>query len=145
MKIRLVSHASAIIRCADTAVWTDPWLISKAFNNSWTLLPAPDFDLSLLHDVGFIWLSHEHPDHLNFPTLGSLPADFKSRVKILFQQNNPERIFEPLRKAGYRNFIILPHRRIVPITDQASVYCFRVGTIDSCLGVSMQVRWSSCQ
>ena len=114
---------------------TDPWLISKVFNNSWTLMPAPDFEQSLLHDVGFIWLSHEHPDHLNFPTLASLPLDFRSRVTILFQRNNPERIFEPLRKIGYRNFLVLPHRRIVRITDKTSVYCFRVGTIDSCLGV----------
>lgn len=135
MKIRLVSHASVIVTCSDTAVWTDPWLISKAFNNSWTLWPTPDFDESLLHDVGFIWLSHEHPDHLNFPTLASLPAEFKSRVKILFQKNNAERIFEPLRKIGYRNFIVLPHRQIVRITEKTSVYCFRVGTIDSCLGV----------
>jgi len=136
MKIRLISHASVIIRCSDAVVWTDPWLTSKAFNNSWSLLPKPDFDASLLEEVGFIWLSHEHPDHLNFPTLASLPADFKSRVTILFQKNNPERIFEPLRKIGYRNFVVLPHRRIFRLADETSVYCFRVGTIDSCLGVA---------
>ncbi|MGH7905879.1 MAG: MBL fold metallo-hydrolase [Candidatus Binataceae bacterium] len=97
MKIRLVSHASVIVKCSDVTIWSDPWLLSKAFNDSWSLYPAADFSPSLLDDVRFLWLSHEHPDHLNFPTLASLPPDFKQRVTILFQDNNPDRIFAPLR------------------------------------------------
>lgn len=44
MQVELVSHASVILRTADTAIWTDPWLTSKVFNNSWTLLEAPAWD-----------------------------------------------------------------------------------------------------
>jgi hypothetical protein len=133
MKIRLISHASVILSCTDTQLWTDPWLISKAFNNSWTLLPPAEFSESLLEKVEYLWLSHEHPDHLNFPTLASLPAEFKERVNLLFQDNNAERIFGPLRKLGYRRFTVLPHRRTVALTPQTRVYCYRVGTLDSCL------------
>jgi UDP-MurNAc hydroxylase len=140
MRIRLVSHASVIVECTDAVIWTDPWLTSKAFNNSWTLLPEANFDRSLLERIGFIWLSHEHPDHLNLPTLASLPAEFKSRVQILFQQNNPERIFDALRKIGYCNFAALPHRGTVPVSSETAVYCLRVGTIDSCLGIVNQGR-----
>ena len=134
MKIRLVSHASVIVSCVDTKIWTDPWLISKAFN-SWTLWPPPEFSSSLLEGVEYLWLSHEHPDHLNFPTLSSLSSDFKERVTLLFQDNQPERIFGPLRELGFRNFRGLMHREITRLTRQTFVYCYRVGTLDSCLGV----------
>jgi UDP-MurNAc hydroxylase len=140
MKIRLVSHASVIVSCSDAKIWTDPWLISKAFNDSWTLWPSPEFSDSLLEGVQYLWLSHEHPDHLNFPTLASLAADFKERVIVLFQDNNPERIFTPLRKLGFRNFQILKHRRITKLTPQTRVYCYRVGTLDSCLGIENEGR-----
>jgi UDP-MurNAc hydroxylase len=135
MEIRLVSHASVILSCSDVRIWSDPWLISKAFNDSWTLFPPADLPDSLLDDINYIWLSHEHPDHLNFPTLASLPAEFKQRVSILFHDNNPERIFEPLRKLGYRNFRVLSHRKSVALTPETRVYSYRVGTLDSCLGV----------
>jgi UDP-MurNAc hydroxylase len=135
MTIRLVSHASVIVNCSDVKIWTDPWLISKAFNDSWTLWPQPEFSGSMLEGVQYLWLSHEHPDHLNFPSLGSLARDFKERVTVLFQDNNPERIFTPLRKLGFQSFQVLTHRRMTPLTSQTSVYCYRVGTLDSCLGI----------
>jgi UDP-MurNAc hydroxylase len=138
MKIRLVSHASVIASCSDAKIWTDPWLISKAFNDSWALWPAPEFSDSLLKKVQYLWLSHEHPDHLNFPTLSSLAPDFKERVTVLFQDNNPERIFTPLRKLGFRNFQILKHRRIITLAPQTCVHCYRVGTLDSCLGIKSE-------
>jgi UDP-MurNAc hydroxylase len=136
MKVRLISHASVVISTSDTAIWTDPWLISKAFNDSWSLWPPPAFDESLLPAIDYLWLSHEHPDHLNFPTLASLPDSFKKRVVILFQNNNPERIFASLKPLGYACFQVLPHRETVKLTPRTSVYCFRVGTLDSCLAVS---------
>src|SRR5215475_2516106 len=135
MKLRLVSHASVVFRCCGSGVWTDPWLFGKAFNNSWTLLPPPVFDQSLLTEISHIWISHEHPDHFNLPTLGSLPLDFKRRVVVLFQDNNPERIFESLRRIGYRNFTAMPHRRAITIHSDTRVYCYRAGTLDSCLAV----------
>jgi L-ascorbate metabolism protein UlaG (beta-lactamase superfamily) len=135
MKIRFVSHASVIITCDGTGIWTDPWLSSKAFNDSWTLWPPAALNEEQLEGVQYLWLSHEHPDHLNFPTLASLPASFKSRATILFQDNNPERIFAPLRKLGYQRFQILAHRRKTRI-GSVCVYCYRVGTMDSCLAIN---------
>jgi UDP-MurNAc hydroxylase len=124
-----------IIQSEDTCIWTDPWLFSKAFNNSWTLWPPAAFDPALLDHIQWLWLSHEHPDHMNFPTLASLPDAFKQRVTVLFQDNRSDRIFEPLRGIGYSNFRVLHHRDKVRLSDFTQVYCYRVGTIDSCLAV----------
>jgi UDP-MurNAc hydroxylase len=135
LKIRLVSHASVVITSGDTKIWTDPWLVGKAFNNSWTLWPAPVSSAGLLEGVEYLWISHEHPDHLNFPTLAALPADFREHVTLLFQDNHPERIFAPLRQLHFRKFQVLSHRSITQLSARTSIYCYRVGTLDSCLGV----------
>ena len=91
MKVKLVSHASVIIQCLDLQIWTDPWLIGKVFNESWTMFPSPAFAESMLEDVNYIWISHEHPDHFNIPTLRSLPTSFKERVVILFHAKKKHR------------------------------------------------------
>ncbi len=136
MKIRLISHASVIIECTDASVWTDPWLFGKVFNDSWTLLPDPAFDESLLQKITHLWISHEHPDHFNFPTLASLSARFKENVIVLFQSRNSARVFAGLEKLGFRNFVGLPHRKSVPIGGATRVYGYQAGTLDSCLGIA---------
>jgi UDP-MurNAc hydroxylase len=138
MRIHLVGHACIVADCADTSILTDPWLFGKIFNNSWTLLPEPEFDQTMLDRIDYIWISHEHPDHCNFPSLDSLPAAFKARVTILLQDRETTKIFPALRKLGYKRFLPLPHRTIVPLSDQPDatrVYCYHAGLMDSALAI----------
>ena len=138
MRIHLVGHACIVADCADTSILMDPWLFGKIFNNSWSLLPEPEFDQTMLEKIDYIWISHEHPDHCHFPTLGSLPAAFKARVTILVQDREYAKMFPALRKLGYERFQLLPHRTIVPLSDKpdaTKVYCYHVGLMDSALAV----------
>ncbi len=138
MKIHFVGHASIVAECADTSILMDPWLFGKIFNDSWSLLPKPKFDPAMLHKVDYIWLSHEHPDHCHFPTLDSFPAAFKARVTVLFQDRDYAKVFGALRKLGYQRFKRLPHRKVVPLSDQpgaTKVYCYHAGLMDSALAV----------
>jgi hypothetical protein len=135
MKICLVSHASVIVECTDLRIWTDPWLFGKAFNNSWTLFPPAVFAQSLLPDIDYIWISHEHPDHFHVPTLKSLADSFKERVTILFQENNSEKMFEAFKMFGFQRFRALPHRKIVPLSEATHIYCYHVGQMDSTLAI----------
>lgn len=134
MELRLISHASMIIK-TDVSIWTDPWLLGKAFNDSWTLLPPPAFDESLYDGIDYIFISHEHPDHFHVQTLKSLPDEFKKRVTILYQKNNSEKMFEAFKRFGFPNYIELPHRQKVELTKETTVYCYQAGTMDSLLGV----------
>ncbi len=134
MEIRLISHASVIIK-SDVLIWTDPWLHGKAFNDSWSLSPTPAFDETIYNEIDYIFISHEHPDHFHVPTLRSMPETFKNRVKILFQKNNSEKMLNAFKRFGFPNVIDLPHREIVRLTDQTEVYCYQAGTMDSALGV----------
>ena len=135
MQVQLVSHASVIIRTADTQVWTDPWLTGKVFNNSWTLLVPPAYDPALLDAIDYLWISHEHPDHFNIPTLRGLPDAFKKRVIVLFQASNSDKMFDALHKFGFPNTQALPHRQIMHLRGRTRVYCYQVGQMDSCLAV----------
>ncbi len=137
MKIHFVGHASVVIECADTSILVDPWLFGKIFNNSWSLLPEPVLDKSLLDKIGYLWISHEHPDHCHFPTLDSFPVEFKKRVTILFQERDHEKVVAALRKLGYQRFTLLPHREKVQLpVSNAQVYCYHAGLMDSGLAVS---------
>lgn len=134
MDLTLISHASVIVDCGHVVVWTDPWLESRAFNNSWELSPAPSPDRSFLDRVTHIWLSHEHPDHFNIPTLRNLPAEFRERVTICYQKRNTTKIFDALRKLGYRYFLDLPNRAPVRV-DDVTLYCLQSHLGDSVLGI----------
>ncbi len=138
MKIHFVGHACIVAECADTSILMDPWLFGKIFNDSWSLLPEPNFDEAMLDKIDYIWLSHEHPDHCHFPTLDSFPAPFKARVTILFQDRDYTKVFAALRKIGYQRFKRLPHRVVVPLSDKpdaTKVYCYHAGLMDSALAV----------
>ncbi len=138
MKIHFVGHACIVAECADTSILMDPWLFGKIFNDSWSLLPEPKFDPATLDKVDYIWLSHEHPDHCHFPSLDSFPAAFKARVTVLFQDRDYAKVFGALRKLGYQHFKRLPHREVVPLSEQpdaTKVYCYHAGLMDSALAV----------
>jgi hypothetical protein len=135
LDITLVSHASVVVDAGGVKIWSDPWVVSKVFNNSWSLLGASAYCPEMLADVQYLWISHEHPDHFNVPTLRSLPEEFKKRVVVLFQQKNSEKIFEALRGFGFANFKSLPNGRLVSLQGGVDVYCYQAGFGDSCLGI----------
>ncbi len=135
MKVTLVSHASVIIESQGVRIWTDPWLTGKVFNESWSLFPPAAFDPAMLDSIDYLWISHIHPDHFHIPSLNSLSPQFKRRVKVLFQDNHADQLFEVMKKCGYQNFQALRHRRMESLSEHTSVYSYSAGTLDSCLGV----------
>ena len=121
MKIHFVGHACIVAECSDTSILMDPWLSGKIFNNSWTLRPEPVLDPALLDRIGYLWISHEHPDHCHFPTLASFPDSFKQRVTILFQTRDSAKMLAAFKGLGYQRFRLLPHREIVPLTGELNL------------------------
>lgn len=135
MEISLISHASVLIDAGGTRIWTDPWTAGRAFNNSWSLLGAPAYTPAMLDDIGYLWISHEHPDHFNVPTLKALPEDFKRRVVVLFQQHNSDKVFAALRAFGFVNVRSLPNGKMVSLAQGMEVMCYQASFGDSCLAV----------
>jgi UDP-MurNAc hydroxylase len=133
MIIEMVGHASAILRTRDAAIWCDPWLSGKVFNNGWGLSPPPEFSESQLAYITHIWISHEHPDHLHFPTLKTLPSEFKSKCEIIFQKNNSQKVFDALRKLGFSKFRSVRHFTETRLTDKLTLTVYQERHLDSAL------------
>ena len=104
IKISFISHACLIIESEDFSFATDPWIIGFAFASGWWLTNKPVKDWEeKLNSVDFIYISHNHPDHLNKFTLSKIRNDmtfvippYKSKsVEIL------------LNKYGFKNLSLL--------------------------------------
>jgi UDP-MurNAc hydroxylase len=82
--------------------------VGEVFNESWSLLCRPVLTPTTLQGVTHIWISHEHPDHLHFPTLKAIPAEQKATITLLDQRHFSSRVFESLINLGFRQVIELP-------------------------------------
>jgi hypothetical protein len=133
MKVRFVSHASFSVTSEGTTLLTDPWLVGKAFNNGWSLL-SPSASVPL-ERIDYFWISHQHPDHLNFPTLKSIPQQERGRITVLYQRHASPRISKILIGLGYANVVELPLHRWVRLRGGMEVMCGSVGSMDSWLAL----------
>lgn len=131
----MVSHASVLVEAGSVALLTDPWLMGEVFNESWSLLCDASLSTTQLESVTHIWISHEHPDHLHFPTLKSIPPQLKKKITLLYQRHFSPRIVEALEKLGFGEVVELPLGRWFSLDKDVSVLCQSVGTIDSLLAI----------
>jgi UDP-MurNAc hydroxylase len=136
-KISLISHASILIQIDDKKIVTDPWYFGETFNNGWELSPKPNLEkIKLqLRDADIIWISHEHPDHLHFPTLKWLVEIIDKNVTIYFQKTNSIKVFSALKKLGYKSFVQMPHMKKITITPKVKIACYAHRHLDSALAV----------
>ena len=136
-RVKLLSHASILIEADGKKILTDPWFFASAFNDGWELLPKPNLDdiKFNIKDVDIIWISHEHPDHLHFPTLRWIAEFIEKDVEIYFQENNSSKVFESLKKLGYKKFVSMPHLSKISITPNIDIACYAHRLLDSCLAV----------
>jgi len=132
MEIEFISHACFIVRTNGKIIVCDPWLIGKAFNNSWALLSKPgrvDWD-----EVDYIFISHEHPDHFSLPTLKSIDLETRRNITILYQKHASKRMLKAFLNLGFINIIELPLYKWKSM-DGFKLYCGSAGSMDSFLAI----------
>ena len=117
--IKLVNHACFSFYHGDAGCLVDPWFEGSIFNNSWKLVSeggqAPD-------NLKYIFISHEHPDHLHWPTLSKLAS---SEVTVVLCQRNNDNVEINLKRLGY-NVLLLPNQTKHNL-DGLTVEFFRSG------------------
>jgi UDP-MurNAc hydroxylase len=86
-------------------------------------------------NIDHIWISHQHPDHLHFPTLRSLTTQDRKRLTMLYQKHASERIPKVLRGLGYSTVQELRLNRWTPLRRGVEVMCGSVGSVDSWIAI----------
>lgn len=136
LSVDLMAHASIRIRAGDVCVLCDPWYMGQVFNNGWALSPAPDLDRFDFSDVTHLWISHEHPDHMHFPTLRWLAEQVDpSDVTFLFQSTNSDKVFEALRGLGFTRCVEMPHLQPIRVSPELELFVYAHRQLDAALGV----------
>ena len=75
-EIRFINHACLVFKMGDITFATDPWIYGSAFCNGWLLdKPSPVDAFNALNECDFIYISHNHPDHLHPESLEVLRKD----------------------------------------------------------------------
>jgi UDP-MurNAc hydroxylase len=133
MKITFVNHASFLFETKAASIWCDPWTTGRVYNDL-AALYSPSYQVPF-ERVDHIWLSHEHSDHFNFPTLKTIPEADRRRITFLHQKHSSPRVIEAVRKLGFEKIVELPQYRWVTLRPGFEIFCGCVGTLDSFLAV----------
>ena len=98
--IYFINHSSIQIKKGNLNLLIDPWYFGKVFNNSWCLIE--DGHKGLTKGITHIFISHEHPDHLNFGTLKYLKDnDFLSEdCTLIFPYRKEKSVKNAIEKIG---------------------------------------------
>jgi UDP-MurNAc hydroxylase len=79
MRVTYYGQACTLIHAGGKKILTDPWLTEGAYHGTWfhthLLADAGVTPQTFPKDIDYIFLSHEHQDHLDPATLRHFPAD----------------------------------------------------------------------
>ena len=119
--INLLSHATLSIEYNGFKLVTDPWLDGPAFLDAWTQYPPPSCDVdAVTSETDAIWITHEHPDHLNPRTLNH----FSNETPIYVPELNYRRLATRLHELGFENVHSLPTDTPYQLTEDVEAVCF---------------------
>src|SRR5262245_21030576 len=115
-QVRFHSHACIALEGERETLLTDPWLFGDVFNHAWTLCAPPALDALDLERVRHIWISHEHPDHLHFPTLRWIRDRVAGPVTVYHRHRNAA-VREAVKRLGFDVVELVPHRETAIAAD----------------------------
>ena len=100
VEIRYLSHASVLISDGKHKILTDPWFEGPAFCNGWWLREYPKFNYkNLIKEINYIYISHNHPDHLHIETLKKINKNIPI-ITPKFSSNSTKIL---LKRLGFKN------------------------------------------
>jgi CMP-N-acetylneuraminate monooxygenase len=104
LKVRFFNHAFLTVESKDFKFATDPWAIGPAFNTGWWLRKKTKLDwIEQLNSCNFIYISHNHPDHLHPLTLSKIRKD----INIIVANFSSDSTGKYLESLGFNNVVRL--------------------------------------
>jgi CMP-N-acetylneuraminate monooxygenase len=124
LTIRWINHATVYIECNGVTLLTDPWLFGPAFLTGWWLYdPSPIDAIELLKKVDYVYISHNHPDHLHAETLSILSKE-TAILTPNFHSGSAENF---LRKLGFNNIIPCDFLDIIELGENFQISILKSG------------------
>jgi CMP-N-acetylneuraminate monooxygenase len=114
VNIRWLNHATIYIECNGKSLITDPWLFGPAFLTGWWLYStSPSDSMDLLKQADYVFISHNHPDHLHAETLAILDKN-KTIITPNFTSKSSKKFLKGL---GFKNIVTPDFLEILEITE----------------------------
>lgn len=99
-KVRFFNHAYLQVESKNFKFATDPWAIGPAFNTGWWLKKKTKSDwIKELNKCSFIYISHNHPDHLHPLTLSKV----NKNIPIVVPKFNMDSAGKYMESLGFKN------------------------------------------
>lgn len=125
-KVTFLNHASFSIETDNSITLVDPWYFGRIFNNSWSLLKDTDDSKIDYSKVKYISVSHEHPDHLHWPTLKYIKTKTDNEITIIFPRRTNPNVMDECKKLGY-SFAYIDHYIETEIEEGFTITAFPEG------------------
>jgi len=107
LNIKFINHACFSIEKNNELIIVDPWFFGRVFNNSWSLFKETEkIDL---RNLKYIFITHEHPDHLHWPTLKYIKENTEQEIKVVFGLRKNKNVIDNVRKLGFKCAEIPPN------------------------------------
>lgn len=107
MRVTYYGQACTLTEASGLKILTDPWLTEGAYQGTWfhthVLADAGVTPESFPKDINYLFLSHEHQDHLDVATLKHFPRN----IPLLICRFATPKFRNYLQSLGFTNFLEL--------------------------------------
>ena len=136
-----LNHASIEFRYNDTSLITDPWLCGPAFLGGWWLEePSLKSSIDKLVNANYVYISHNHPDHLHPETLRLLSRE----TTILSPKFTSRATSKYLTSLGFTNIKELEFNHLYELEPGFTVSILKSGDFRDDSGLYLQLGNREC-
>lgn len=104
MKVTYLGHAAMIVESGGTRILMDPWLVDPTYHGTWWHYPPLRIGIRDLPPIDYLYVSHEHPDHFDPPTLSLLDKN----IHVIIPNFKRKRFRERLQRIGFKHIAEYP-------------------------------------
>ena len=123
--LRFINHACVIIDVKNVVkIATDPWVEGPCFQNGWWLQNPSKVDAyAEINKCDYVYISHNHPDHLHEISLKNIRSDMNFIVPN-FQSKSAEK---QLRKFGFKNLLLMDFDDVIEFNKNINFSMLKSG------------------
>jgi UDP-MurNAc hydroxylase len=111
MKVTYVGHAAMMVETGGSRILMDPWLKDPTYHGTWWHYPPLVIGTRDLPKLDYLYISHEHPDHFDPPTLREIDKNIPVLIANFKRKGFRDRIaalgFKDLRELDFGKTVAL--------------------------------------